>query len=130
MLTRCYDNVLTKGCGPLASDAIMGLIVEAFKDPYYLRFKYKPNCALHGITTTTVPTTTSTRYWVTTPSPYPKSLKERSDDARAFNDARSTNGNIKQTIRIPVKVKSSGSHVVPAIPDTGLLLLVICLSRS
>ena len=32
-----------------------GLIREVFNDPFYLRYKYRPDCALHSIVDPTTP---------------------------------------------------------------------------
>lgn len=90
MLNECYESVFTKGCGERSSHAIVGLMSDAFKDPFYLRYKYRPNCAVHGITTT-APTTASTTTVTTSTRSVQKSVDERSDDARAFSDARASN---------------------------------------
>ena len=128
MLTRCYDSVLTKGCGKSASDPIMGLFREAFRDPYYLRFKYRPNCALHGITITTLSTPTSTMNWRTTPTSHPKSLRERSDDARAFNDARASGGNSKTNAQPPKSIESLGNSIYKDAINSYLTLFCVFIT--
>ena len=52
-----------RDCGVTASAAVINLMELAFKDPFYLRYRYKPDCALHGYDDTTLP---STRFRLTT----------------------------------------------------------------
>lgn len=92
LLNECYESVFTKGCGASSSRSIIGLMADAFKDPYYLRYKYRPNCEVHGITTIASTLSTTSVQSPTSTKPSPKSLDERSDDARAFSDARASNG--------------------------------------
>ena len=45
---RCYEDAFTSGCGSAGGAVIVEVIKRAFNDPYYLRLKYKPDCALHA----------------------------------------------------------------------------------
>lgn len=47
------------GCGPEGGGVIGGLMTKAFQDPFYLRYKYIPDCDLHG---TTLPPVSDTSY--------------------------------------------------------------------
>ncbi len=49
-LRACYEDVFTIGCGQEGGGVIGGLMTKAFQDPFYLRYKYIPDCDLHGIT--------------------------------------------------------------------------------
>lgn len=56
-LQTCYMQIYTEECNtdtedntdPLSDAAALmgGIITKAFSDPLYLRFQYKPDCALH-----------------------------------------------------------------------------------
>lgn len=59
---RCYENAFTSGCGSAGGAVVAEAIKRAFKDPYYLRFKYKPDCALHAGKVERKPITTRTIY--------------------------------------------------------------------
>ena len=101
-------------------------MADAFKDPYYLRYKYRPNCAVHGITTTPPSTVTTTPLSTTTKIP-PKSVDERSDDARAFSDARASNSGKKPPKRkqMTLLVSSGDSHILRK--DNYVLFCVLIL---
>ena len=51
-LRTCYENVFTEGCGQVGGRVIGGLMTTAFQDPFYLRYKYRPDCELHSHRTT------------------------------------------------------------------------------
>ncbi len=59
-LRSCYEDVFTAGCGETGGRVIGGLMTEAFRDPFYLRYKYKPDCDLHRTTAAAVPATQAT----------------------------------------------------------------------
>ena len=50
-LKDCYSNIYNTACGKTAALTMGGLIAAAFEDPFYLRFKYKPNCEDHVVPT-------------------------------------------------------------------------------
>lgn len=46
-LRLCYETVFSKECGNFMGGVMSELIRRAFSDPFYLRFDYKADCALH-----------------------------------------------------------------------------------
>ena len=44
-LRNCYHQVFKDGCGDIAADVVDNMMQKAFADPYYLRYKYKPDCS-------------------------------------------------------------------------------------
>ncbi len=47
LLKDCYTGVYNSICGDSAGNTMDKLINIAFKDQFYLRFKYKPHCSDH-----------------------------------------------------------------------------------
>ena len=73
-LRTCYENVFTESCGQVGGRVIGGLMTTAFQDPFYLRYKYKPDCELHR-TTEATPQATQPR---ATRKPHHRPKTERS----------------------------------------------------
>jgi len=51
VLKRCQAAVLQSSCGSSASTVLNQLFDIALRDPFYLRFGYRPDCGLHGAET-------------------------------------------------------------------------------
>ena len=52
----CHKHHFYRYCGTEAADVMDDLLQRALRDPVFLRYRYRPNCASH--TTTTTPQTT------------------------------------------------------------------------
>ena len=47
-LQHCYEGVFAEECPSHQNQVINTLMVPAFEDPHYLRYKYRPDCHLHS----------------------------------------------------------------------------------
>ncbi|ELT89184.1 hypothetical protein CAPTEDRAFT_227364 [Capitella teleta] len=61
-LQKCYAEVFSNQCGLQSGALLSTLAQQAFQDPHFLRFNYKPNCTLHSVdqTETKTPIITTT----------------------------------------------------------------------
>ena len=53
-LVSCYEQVFTSKCGD-GGRTIGALMTEAFMDPFYLQYGYRPKCEYHRLPPTTSP---------------------------------------------------------------------------
>ena len=83
-LRACYEEVFTQSCGQSGGGVIGGLMTKAFQDPFYLRYKYKPDCDLHK---TTISTAQASHTKVTTLKPHHRTSKTERSKALKTNEA-------------------------------------------